>query len=192
MKKTGIIIGLVVVIIVLIGYIAVQNKKIEHLQVPVSQNAQVAPVAQNVTPVEGDMSAPDGGSIKYFPDEYVLVPELQIGFRKVPGLTPTYVYDPKNQDVSFSTKELNLAAQYDKGLSYCVTDLFPVVAISTVSRDQSEFQGYGQKKLADGRYLNIYGPQAVCYTDEATKEHKDLVENQAKLFSQFLNTVQSY
>lgn len=193
MHKHSTVILLGILVVFLSAYILwdqrMDQKRMQMQQAVQNSQQQEKQVTQ--TPVEGDMSAPDGGSIKFYPNEYVLIPELEIGFRKVPGLTIQYTVEHQNA-VKFTSEELRIAAQKSPALAYCATDGFSSVVLSTIPRDQAEFQGYAQKKLADGRYVNIYGPGAVCYTDSATQKEKDLANNQASLFNQFINSVQSY
>ncbi len=189
MRKNGIIVALIVCVLGLAGYAALQNQEIGQLKNSVNLKSQVAVTA----PLSNDdsMNFADGGPISHYPDEYVLIPELRIGFSKIQGLTMNYQI--KNGGaVAFSSEELTAAAQKSPALAYCATDGFSSVRVSNIPRDQAEFQGYAQKKLADGRYLNTYGPGAVCYTDAATQKDKDFANSQFTLFYQFINSGQSY
>ena len=123
--------------------------------------------------------------------EYFLIPEQHIEFKKVPGLTLGYTID-KNNEINFYSNEIKTAAESDPGISYCINNTFPLLMVTTIPRSSTEYQGYRQQYLNNGRYLNIVGQQAPCYTDKAQQKSIDLISQQSKLFTMFLESVQSY
>ena len=121
---------------------------------------------------------------------YLNVPELKIRFKNVNGLSLNYLIE--TDKLIFTSSEIKSAALVDSGISYCVANTFPALTISSFPKSQGEFQGYNQIKLNDGRYLNEYGQQAVCYDPASKPTDIQLINSQSALFTQFLNSVQSY
>lgn len=120
--------------------------------------------------------------------DYFYVPEWKIRFTKVDGLDVTYSI--KDGYLHFSLTKINSLAQTDKDIKDCADQ--GAYLITTISKDQTDYQGYYQVKLADGRYLNTYGPQAVCYNPRAKAENIEILKEQSNLLPKFVNSVQSY
>ena len=120
-----------------------------------------------------------------------MIPEQHIEFKKVTGLTLGYTIN-KNNEINFYSNEIKTAAESDSGISYCINNTFPLLLITNIPKSTTEYQGYTQQNLGNGRYLNTFGQQAPCYTDKAQKKNIDLITQQNKLFTMFLESVQSY
>ena len=121
-----------------------------------------------------------------------IVPELHIKFMNVQGLTLNYTTD-QNNNISFYSDEIKKASVNDSEILDCNVNAFSKLSISTISIDKTEYKGYTQKTLNDGRYLNISSLQAPCYTNKALKGDVDLITNQENvLFNKFVNSAQSY
>ena len=195
MHKHSTVILLSVLVVFLSVYIFLDARRDRQHSMVAAQAAvatQTASSAETPAAIDDGMDAPDGGPIKYYPDEYVLIPELQIGFHKIDGLTVRYMMSEDGKTVSFYSDEVKAAAQKDQGIASCVKEMFPKIATSTLSLDETEYKGYLQTRLADKRYLNIYNPQAVCYTKDASPADILLVQLQTALFSQSVRSAQSY
>jgi hypothetical protein len=186
MINKGLVIALLIAVFGLIGFVVWQNYQIEQSSKVANQNSQVSPVPQDATPAQEDISAPNGGFINDSPDEYFLIPELRIGFKKVPELDLTYAII--EDELIFTSNVLKKAAQNDPTIISCVT--LQSLSISSV---KEEVFGGGQIALADGRYINYVRPHEPCYyLGIASAKGIQLVEGQFTLFSKFLDSVQSY
>lgn len=189
MINKGLVIALLIAVFGLIGFVIWQNLQIEQSLKVANQNSQVSAVPKSVTSEQEDMSAPDGGSIVFYPDEYVLIPELKIGFRKVSGLTVSY--SMTKDRIVFAVKELQNLINSDPNLAYCGgTQFLPHVSMSLAKGDTI---GGHQISLGDGRYLDVYGHQSICYDMQKTSAASaQELANISELFSSFLKGAQSY
>lgn len=191
MINKGLVIALLIAVFGLIGFVIWQNYQIEQSSKVANQNSQVTPVSQT-KPSQEDMSAPDSGFIDDSSDEYFIIPELRIRFKKITGITPRYVYNETNQSVSFSTNEFNSFVLDNQKYLHCVTYFYPSVNVDLTPSKWRDISGFEARKLADGRYLMIHWSPVGCVALEETKSDQDFIENQARLFEQFFDTVHSY
>jgi hypothetical protein len=127
--------------------------------------------------------------------KYFLVPELGIRFQNVAGFTPEYVL-VENTPVFFSKELLSLAAR-DPRFTGCIIEGFSSVSITSTEALPND--PVDQISIGKGRYINIAGPQAVCWNapnltaeqqgiDPGVKEY----QNQANLFGAFISSAQAY
>lgn len=191
MINKGLVTALLIAVFGFIGFVIWQNYQIEQSSKVANQNSQVSPVSQ-ATLSQEDMSAQNGGFIDDSSDEYFLIPELRIRFKKITGITPRYVYNETNQSVSFSTNEFNSFVLDNQKYLHCVTYFYPSVNVDLTPSKWRDISGFEAQKLADGRYLMIHWSPIGCAAKEETKSDQDFIENQVRLFEQFFDTVQSY
>lgn len=189
MINKGLVIALLIAVFGFIGFVVWQNYQTARLPQITNQSSQVSATPQVATSTQEDMSAPDGGSIANYPDEYLLIPELKIGFRKVSGLTVSY--SMMKDRIVFFVKELQDLVNSDSNLKYCGgTQYLPHVSLSLA---KAETIGGYQIPLGDGRYLDVYGNQDVCYDMQKTSAASaQELANIGEMFSSFLKGGQSY